>query len=59
VRYRPDAWVHAVSRTSRQDKPADDQTLALTERLLRIDRDAIPERIVAAINANEDRYAKV
>lgn len=50
VRYRPDAWVHAVTRTSRQERPVDDQCLALIERFLQIDQAATPELVVRFIN---------
>lgn len=36
VRYRPQIWVHAVSRFSDGERPADDQALALTEQFMRL-----------------------
>jgi len=32
VRYRPQTWVHAISRSATAENPADDQALALLER---------------------------
>lgn len=34
VRYRPQVWVHAVTRFASQERPADDQALALIERFM-------------------------
>jgi hypothetical protein len=34
VRYRPQIWVHAVSRYATPERPADDQALALVERFM-------------------------
>ncbi len=36
VRYRPQIWIHAVSRFSDSDRPADDQALALTEQFMEL-----------------------
>lgn len=36
VRYRPQIWVHSVSRLSNNDRPADDQALALTEQFMHL-----------------------
>ena len=36
VRYRPQIWVHAVSRFSDSNRPADDQALALVEQYMAI-----------------------
>ena len=57
VRYRPDIWSHAVSRSSLQDRPMDDQALALIEQFLEISQPRIPAIVVSLINPNEDRYA--
>jgi hypothetical protein len=56
VRYRPQTWVHAVSRSSVSDAPADDQALALLEHFLSVNSEAIPSLIVTALNPHEDRY---
>ena len=34
VRYRPQIWVHSVSRFSNSDRPADDQALSLIEKFM-------------------------
>jgi hypothetical protein len=57
VRYRPDTWAHAVSRTSLQDRPVDDQPLALVQAFLEANLNDVPALVVKLINPNEDRYA--
>jgi hypothetical protein len=57
VRYRPQNWVHAISRTGFSDAPTDDQCLALIERFLEINSSAMPALVVAALNPHEDSYA--
>jgi hypothetical protein len=57
ARYRPQTWMHAISRSVVADSPADDQSLSLIERFLDINVGAIPEMIVSVLNPNEDRYA--
>jgi len=54
VRYRPDAWAHAVSRSSLQDRPADDQALALIQAFLDSAQTLIPSLIVKVLNPHED-----
>lgn len=56
VRYRPDTWAHAVSRTSLQDRPVDDRPLALVQAFLEANLNDIPALIIKLINPNEDRY---
>jgi hypothetical protein len=58
VRYRPNTWVHAISRTSISDAPADDGALALIERFLEINLEMIPSFVIQVINPDEDRYSK-
>ena len=55
VRYRPDTWSHAVSRSSMQDRPADDQALSLIQSFLESAQGAIPSLVVKVLNPNEDR----
>lgn len=57
VRYRPDTWSHAVSRSSLQDRPADDQALSLIQSFLDFAQGAIPSFVVKVLNPNEDRTA--
>jgi len=56
VRYRPQTWMHAISRSVVVDTPADDQSLSLIERFLDINASAIPEMVVSVLNPREDRY---
>jgi hypothetical protein len=55
VRYRPDTWSHAVSRSSLQDKPVDDQALSLIQAFLDVAQTLIPSLIVKVLNPHEDR----
>lgn len=57
VRYRPDTWSHAISRTVLADKPADDEMLALLEHFLDVNANDIPYLVVQVMNPHEDRYA--
>jgi hypothetical protein len=57
VRYRPQTWIHAISRSVVADMPADDQSLSLIERFLDINGSEIPEMVVSVLNPKEDRYA--
>ncbi len=59
VRYRPQTWAHAVSRTAVSDSPADDQALALIEQFLEINRTTVPSFVITALNPNEDSYVAV
>jgi hypothetical protein len=56
VRYRPHIWSHAISRTSVSEAPADDAALALIERYLHINMEAIPAFVVTVLNPNEDQF---
>ena len=57
VRYRPDTWTHAVTRSSLSDKPADDQAIALIQQFLESNLSAVPALIIRMINPHEDKYA--
>jgi len=50
VRYRPQAWVHAVTRSATADCPADDQALALLEEFMRIHSEIIPGLVATELN---------
>lgn len=50
VRYRPHAWVHAISRTATTENPADDQALALLEEFMRLHAEAIPKLASDVLN---------
>jgi hypothetical protein len=56
VRYRPQTWAHAISRTSISDAPADDQALALIEKFLDINSATVPLFVVTVLNPKEDRF---
>lgn len=49
VRYRPQTWVHALSRASNAEAPADDQALALIEEFLSLNSSNIPSFVVKVI----------
>jgi len=57
VRYRPDIWVHAISRSASSDQPADDQAIALIERFLDTHATIAPEFVVTALSPSGDPYA--
>lgn len=57
VRYRPDVWTHAVSRSALQDRPIDDRALSLIQAFLAETHAAIPRLVVQALNPHEDDYA--
>lgn len=57
VRYRPDTWGHAISRSVLADEPTDDELLALLERFMEINVRIIPAMTVQVLNPHEDRYA--
>jgi hypothetical protein len=56
VRYRPQTWEHAISRSITTDDPADDQMIALIEKFLEINSLKVPEMIVTILNNHEDKY---
>jgi hypothetical protein len=54
VRYRTSSWSHAISRSATSDYPADDQALALIEKFLELNAEAMPSFVVTVLNPNED-----
>ena len=52
VRYRPQIWQHALSRSSSLESPADDRTLALIEQFLQIVFTSFPKLVVHTISAS-------
>jgi hypothetical protein len=56
VRYRPQTWVHAISRGNTSDAPADDKALSLIESFLEFNRAAIPQMVVTVLNPQEDQF---
>lgn len=57
VRYRPDTWAHAISRSIMADKPPDDELIALLEDFLHLNASDIPELVVKALNPHQDEHA--
>jgi hypothetical protein len=57
MRYRPQTWTHAISRSVVPGEPADDRTLSLIERFLDLNQSEIPEVVVEILNPNEDPFA--
>jgi len=57
VRYRPQSWGHAISRSASTELPADDKILALLEQFMEINQIAIPQLIPTAVNPFEDKHA--
>jgi YaaC-like protein len=50
VRYRPQIWQHAISRSFSADAPADDRCLALVEKLLDVVLSGFPSMVVNRIS---------
>lgn len=50
VRYRPQTWMHVLSRAVTQVRPADDSMLALVELLLYTNQHQIPNFVTEVIN---------
>jgi hypothetical protein len=50
VRYRPQTWVHAISRTTTAERPADDHALTLLEEFMRIHSAEVPTLIADVLN---------
>lgn len=50
VRYRPQTWIHAISRSVTADKASDDQALTLLEEFMRIHTTEIPAMIAHAFD---------
>jgi hypothetical protein len=56
VRYRPQTWVHALSRASTAQAPADDRALSLIERFLELNSGSIPSMVATVLSPQEDTY---
>ena len=57
VRYRPQSWGYALSRSSTAELPADDRVLALLEQFMALNEIAIPQLVSTALNPYEDKHA--
>jgi YaaC-like Protein len=58
VRYRPQTWMHAVSRSALSETPVDDRMLSLIERFLDLNSGTVPEMIVTILNPHEDLFSR-
>ena len=56
VRYRPQIWMHAISRSSTAQGVADDTALSLIERFLEVNSDVIPKMVITMLNPHEDPF---
>ena len=56
MRYRPQIWTHAISRSVVPGEPADDKALSLIERFLDLNQSVVPEMVVTILNPYEDEY---
>jgi hypothetical protein len=54
MRYRPQIWTHAISRSIVPGEPADDKALSLIERFLDLNSGVVPEMVVRVLNPHED-----
>ncbi len=52
VRYRPQIWGHAISKSVTQNSPADDQALALIENFMDVVLSGFPRMVVESIGIN-------
>jgi hypothetical protein len=50
VRYRPQTWGHAITRTFTAEQPADDRALALIEEFMSLHSSTIPELVAELLN---------
>ena len=50
VRYRPQTWQHAISRSITHENPADDRSLALVEQFLDLVLASFPKLVIHAID---------
>jgi hypothetical protein len=57
MRYRPQTWTHAISRSVVPGEVADDKTLSLIERFLDLNEMETPDIVVQILNPYEDDFA--
>jgi len=53
VRYRPNTWVHAITRTATADVPSDDQALALIEGFMKLHAGMVPELLASVLTPGD------
>jgi hypothetical protein len=56
VRYRPQIWTHAISRSSFENLEADDKALSLIERFLALNSQIVPDVVTTILNPLEDAW---
>jgi hypothetical protein len=56
VRYRPETWTHAISRSTFHDVASDDKSLSLIEQFLTLNCHEIPDMVAAILNPYEDAW---
>jgi hypothetical protein len=59
VRYRPEAWTHAISHSATRDLPPDDQALSLIAQFLELNSSTIPNMVVEVLNPHEDQFFRI
>lgn len=57
VRYRPQTWGHALSRTATSEMPPDDEMLALIDRFMDLNQNLVPSMVSTVINPYDDKYS--
>jgi hypothetical protein len=58
VRYQPQIWTHAISRSTFQETPPDDKALSLIEEFLSLNSSIFPSVVAAILNPHEDEWFK-
>jgi len=56
VRYRPQIWTHAISRSSSHESLPDDRSLSLIEEFLDLDSEVFPRIVATILNPHEDAW---
>jgi hypothetical protein len=56
VRYRPQIWTHAISRSTFHEMPADDRALSIVEQFLILNSQIIPNMIATILNPHDDAW---
>ncbi len=58
VRYRPQIWTHAISRSTFQEIAPDDRALSLIEEFLELNSVTLPNLVSTILNPHEDAWFK-
>jgi hypothetical protein len=58
VRYRPQIWTHAISRSTFQEIVPDDKALSLIEEFLELNSVILPNLVATILNPHEDAWFK-